>query len=352
MKDSYYYYTDKLTGEYKEVFDQIDLYIGTENPDEQTREERMGQLLDMFLTAQQSGKPVERIVGKNIQAFCKEFCADLNWKNQLWRVLDGMKSLAKFLLVMACIDFLFLFTDWADGVPVDFWRYESSLNLGGYLLGLLTAALVAFVSNFVVRRLMFRTGKVSIGVLKVITWIFAIAAFVLCMVLMFSEKTNVISYPVWIEAAVSAGYLVLYRILNRSRSKEDPRGRIKFSDLVNAEIDNTFGDDMEKAYNKASKRSVKKGKGELSRVAFLEKQEKRCRSREKFVCFYYVYPALIIAAAAAITGFLEGFEGAVDLLIFLGIMLVVQYALSMFFLKLDKKYTQNLRAWITEQNAK
>lgn len=349
MKDSYYYYTDKLAGEYKAVFDQIDLYIGTEAPDDQAREERMGQLLDMFLTAQQTGKPVEKIVGKNIESFCKEFCADFNWKNQVWRILDSTKSLAKFLLVMAGIDFLFLLTDWLDGIPVDFWNYDSGLNLGGYLLGLLIASVAGWVCNFLVRRLMFRIGKVSMRVLKAITWIFAIAIFVLMMALMGSEKTDVISYPVWVEAAVSCGYLILYRILNRKRSREDSRGKIKFSDLVEAEIENTFGDDMEKLYRKENRRSVKKGKGELSREAFLEKQEKRCRSRERSVWFYYVYPTLIVAVVFGFMALDGGFEGPVDALIFLGIMLVMQQGLAMFFKKLDMKYTHNLRRWIEEQ---
>lgn len=349
MKDSYYFYTDKLTGEYKEMFDRVDMYIGTTKTDEQTREERMGQLLDMFLTAQQSGKPVVRIVGRDVEAFCKEFCADFDWKNQAWRILDGMKSLAKFLLVMACIDIAFMLCDWADGIPVDFWSYSSSLNLGGYLLGVLAAAVVAWISNFVVRRFMFRTGKVSMRVLKAVIWIFAIGTFALCMVFVFSEKTNVIVYPVWVEAAGSAVYLVIYRILNRKRSQEDSRGKVKFSELVELEMENTFGDDMEKLYKKANKRSVRKGKGELSREAFLKKQEKNCRNREKFVWFYYVYPIANIVVAVTATALEGGFESTADLLIFLGIMLAVQYAFAMFFRKLDKEYTKKLRAWIESQ---
>ena len=51
MRDSYILYMDKLQGEYKEIFQQIDLYFSTQNVDEDTHEEYMGDLLDIFLLA-------------------------------------------------------------------------------------------------------------------------------------------------------------------------------------------------------------------------------------------------------------------------------------------------------------
>lgn len=65
MRDSFRLYQDKLQGEYKETFQQIDLYFSTQNVDEDTREEYMCDLLDVFLLAQDEGRPVEKITGKN-----------------------------------------------------------------------------------------------------------------------------------------------------------------------------------------------------------------------------------------------------------------------------------------------
>lgn len=63
MRDSYIFYTDKLQGEYRETFDRVNMYVGTQGIDDDTREEHMGQLLDMMLSAQESGKPVKKVVG-------------------------------------------------------------------------------------------------------------------------------------------------------------------------------------------------------------------------------------------------------------------------------------------------
>ena len=75
MKDSYVFYKDKLQGEYKDVFDQVEMYVNCENIDELTREDRLGSLLDMLLSAQESGRPVKKVVGNSIEDFCKMFCS-------------------------------------------------------------------------------------------------------------------------------------------------------------------------------------------------------------------------------------------------------------------------------------
>ena len=74
MRDSFILYTDKLKGEYLEVFDKIQLYVNSFDIDEDTREDQLGNLLDTFLSAQDENRSVYDITGKDIAAFCKSFC--------------------------------------------------------------------------------------------------------------------------------------------------------------------------------------------------------------------------------------------------------------------------------------
>ncbi|MBQ7953177.1 MAG: DUF1048 domain-containing protein, partial [Clostridia bacterium] len=70
-------------GEYRETFDKIDMYVGAKQLRENTKEELMSNLLDIFLSAQEEGRPVEKLTGKNIEKFCKEFCAGFGLKARL-----------------------------------------------------------------------------------------------------------------------------------------------------------------------------------------------------------------------------------------------------------------------------
>ena len=54
---SYTMYADKLNKEYTEAFDQVVTYLSTETIDEVTKDEQLGDLFDLFLTAQTAGRP-------------------------------------------------------------------------------------------------------------------------------------------------------------------------------------------------------------------------------------------------------------------------------------------------------
>ena len=56
MKDSYCYYTDKLEGKYKSTFCDIETYGWTVDMDSILYEEKMSELLDVFISAQEEKK--------------------------------------------------------------------------------------------------------------------------------------------------------------------------------------------------------------------------------------------------------------------------------------------------------
>lgn len=342
MRDSYMFYTDQLNAEYRGVFDQVEMYVSTENIDEITREEQLSELLDIFLSAQEAGKPVQSIVGHDIEKFCKTFCSDYGFHNKAQNLFDTLKTLAKGMVLISLLDILFLFLDWADGIVVDFWGAFSSLNVSGYLMGILLAIVLGQISNFIVRRVMFQSKRISMKVLKAITLVVAGATFVLAFCFTDSGKTNLFPCPVWVLLACGIVYLAIYYPLNYKRLREHSKQKVRFRDLVSMEMDKDFPDTMDLKYMAANKRSIKKGKGELSMEAFLEKEEKDCRLTEKTAPFYYLFPIVITAAGALAVEF----EGYMDALFYIAIMLVIEYAIMIGFWKIVKKGVVQRRAWI------
>lgn len=338
MKDSYRFYVDKLGSEYRKVFDQVEMYVGTQGIDENTREEHMGQLLDLFLTAQGAGKPVNKIAGSNIEEFCKAFCSEFDWKNRLYSILDGLKGLAVALLWLCALDIIGLLM---QNQSIGVWQAFSTFPISGYLLGILCGFATGFVSNVVVRRYMFKSKRVSMRALKVITWGLTGISCIVMFALVLSDK-NGRAYPIWLVSLCAAGYLAAYHIFCYKRLKEKNRGKVRFSDLVGEEMKNSTPEEMEKKYQRANKRSIRQGKGELGMEEFLEKEEKACNDSKKHGACYALFP-LVITAVGVLFG---EFDGLCDMVIYAGILLAVEYFIVLECWRIERLRCAQCRAWI------
>ena len=153
---SYTMYADKLNKEYTEAFDQVVTYLSTETIDEVTKDEQLGDLFDLFLTAQTAGRPVKRITGGNMEYFCRSFVSEFGWKNRLLYFADYTKRVAWFLLVFSVLDMLIAVWDGGFSAllnPTDVTNYF------GYLVGMAICALVGALVGTLTRRTMFRLKK-------------------------------------------------------------------------------------------------------------------------------------------------------------------------------------------------
>lgn len=101
MKDSYAFCSDRLDKEYLAVFEQVELYVQSQNVDDNTKEERLSELLDIFLSAAETGKPVQKITGNDMEQFCKTVCSDFGVKNRVLFILDFFRSIAKILVCLS-----------------------------------------------------------------------------------------------------------------------------------------------------------------------------------------------------------------------------------------------------------
>ena len=219
MKDSYVFYKDKLNAEYKPVFEQVEMYVSMQNIDEATHEERLGDLLDIFLSSQNAGKPVQKIVGSNIEYFCKTFCSDFGVKNRVLWILDWLKIVAWMLLVISAIDILWFLLNTGDAGGRDIWHIVSHLNISLYFTSVVLFGALFIVTNIVLCRMMFKTKRVSMITLKIVTCIEAAVSFCGIFAIIYFTKTNLFDTPTWIIALISCLYLLIYYLLFGKRLK-------------------------------------------------------------------------------------------------------------------------------------
>lgn len=94
MKESYMGYKDILKGEYKEVFEKIEVSSWVENYhcDNEEREELLMQVLDSLVVAQEKGIGAKKVIGDNIERFCKNIFKKENNKVGLWEIFNSLRN--------------------------------------------------------------------------------------------------------------------------------------------------------------------------------------------------------------------------------------------------------------------
>ena len=309
MRDSFRLYQDKLQGEYKEPFQQIDRYFRTQSVDEDTHEEYMGELLDVFLLAQEEGRPVEKITGKNLESFCKTFCSNLTGKQKLLGLMDELRLVAWFMFVLTLAKLLFSWGDIVNGT-VTIFDILLETNLFGYIVGFGMAIVVSYITGYVTKTLMFRMKKVSVLIWKIIVAGVSFVAFFAIILLVFGD--NQINFPAWIVYLVSAGYLVLYYILNRNRMAERKANKISFCGLVNEGIekdqDAEMHKQMKKIYEKRNQSLRKRGKKEYTWQEYLDFLEEDVEKTYRWKSLYDWMPVIVTIPCGLIMYLLDGFS--------------------------------------------
>lgn len=354
MKDSYVFYTDQLTGEYKEAFEQIELFMTTQRTKKEWKESQMSELLDIFLNAQERNKPVARIVGKNIEQFCKHFCVDNSWKNKFFYYMDWLKGIAWFLFVMTVLELFGILADVSYGETVDFWNMRGELNLSAYLIGLLICTLSGSATDYLVSKIMFRLKRLSVEVLRGIiigvTVLIVLGVFLPGMYEL--ETVDWWTPPIWITFLGTGLYLVLYYLLNRKRKKENKEHKIYLSSMINEGLKDMLSEEMQKKYDKMNQKQIRKGREPLTWEAFLDKEEKNCERNERLVWFYYLFPVVITGIVTFWMCQNDGFENFADGLWFVGILLLVEYAVILGLWKMVKVGIEPHREWIFKEREK
>lgn len=338
MKDSYVFYTDKLRGEYKDVFEQVETYVNSLAVNEDAREERLGDFLDLLLSAQEEDRSVESVTGGDIGRFCESFCADFGPKNAFLQVLDLLKGLAWPLAVISLLEALF-----PEDPAVGFFARRPAFNLTGFLLGWTAGMAILTLINAVTRRRVLKNGErprlfrkpnlagvlLAGGVLLTLALIFLAEALL----------PDLPQPPLWACLAASVLFLLLCRVFY----KRPRRGKVRLSEVA---MEGTIDETMTKKFAKLNKKRRKKGKPELTMEEFLDREEADCKKIEKTKLFYIALPFLITGGMTADLVLTDGFETPLDALIYVALMLAAEAAVMAGMWKIERLGLESRRRWI------
>jgi DNA-binding ferritin-like protein (Dps family) len=330
--EGYLLYEKDLSGEYKETFKMISAYVSAELVDEVTASNYLTELLDSFLNAQHDGRPVESIVGNDIESFCRNFCADFTYKERLYKIWDYMNGLAWVVFWLSVVDML--------DAQSSLFAAESSSNISGYIIAALFGLTISSIFDMVSTHIMFRHKKINPKIIVVLSGLLAVAMFAVY-ILIFNRKILDISLtmPAFAPAAAAACFLIIYYIGNRKRRKAYKENSVSIWKTDTQSLAADLEVQMEK----------KRLKKNMEPEAFLEKEMRETEKLEVFGKFEWIVYVLVtvVFLAVQMPSMETVFDGVVYVMIIAAIEFIVYRAVHSFFAKVvdrRKKWAQNYRA--------
>lgn len=338
MRDSYVFYTDKLRGEYKDVFEHVEAYVNSLAVNQDAREERLGDFLDLLLSAQEAGRSAESVTGGDLRRFCESFCGDFGPKNAFLQVLDLLKSLAWPLAAISLVGLLF-----PEDPGVGFFARKPAFNLTGFLLGWAAGMAVIDLINAVTRRRVLKNGEWPrlwrkpnlAGVLLAAGVLLTLALVILAEEFL----PDLPQPPLWVCLTVSVLFLALCRVFY----KRPRRGKVRLTEIS---MENTIDETMTKKYAKLNKKLRKKGKAPLTLEEFLDREEADCKKTEKTKLLYILLPILFTGGMTADLALTGGFETPLDGVFYAVLMLVLETAVMAGMWKITRQGIESRRRWI------
>lgn len=284
---SYVTMQEKLQGEYKDAFGRIEMYSIIEYIDETHREDLMMDLLDLLLSAQAEGKPVEKVLGSDIKQFCESYFGDYSVKGKLFNLLASIYRLAWIGLIM---EFVWMLTD-ADGHKNPFMMTS---DLTGYFTGFGGAIIFSAIFLVLGKPLIFKKHKIPAALFYGMDIVGSLA---LSFGLLWWVNDNSVPMPYWLSMSLFGGYILVfiimrsisrYREYGSIRKRKEP-GHQSLWKEINQQVNDELPMELEKRFQKINRKRERKGKPLMTEQEYLEKIRKESDGSAR-----YGYPICIV----------------------------------------------------------
>ena len=280
-----------LKGEYKEAFSKIDLYGSMENINTDIYEDRIMNLYDMFVEAQNEGRPVEKIIGNDIEAFCKEYYKNEE-KNHIFKDLAGkIAYIMTIIFIYSLIDYVILSE---ETLPF----MERTVNCLPILVGLGVGLILILFGKLINKHVTFKQKKLKPLLYYSIVLIIFIVGIIIGLAF-FKD----IELPLYFVLLISGCYSIVYYIVCaiitykkhgtlKTKNKKEEMERKQFEKELSFQSGiSAVASGMAIRYKHYVKRARRKGK-EFTHEDFVEKVRKEIDSEKTYNIFLGVIFAI------------------------------------------------------------
>ncbi len=320
----------QLNGDYREAFETVEVYSTTVNITEEAKDEKLMELYDLLLEAEHEGKSVTKIVGKDLEVFCKNFFSESGRPQYLKQFLNRLFGISCLFFVSAFLDVI-----WA----------EEKTDLLPFLVGIGAGLVVDAVARYLLQPLALRKK------LKPMAYYFTVLGVFLLCVIAVGFIIVALEYELEIGSLVTlivtGTYVVVYFVVRSilryrdhgnifSRDREEKKAIKKFNEEVKkANLIGTYVKTMAKRFERIQRRKSRRGMTyTFEDFANLIRKEK---SWTKWTDMVTIIFFIFIVVGPGIDIMLEG--TVLDGLIFMAISAVVEYFICRGTLKISREST-------------
>ena len=249
---------DLLEGEYRTAFQKIDMYATVNNV--RQYEERILNIYDMLTEAQKRQDDVSRVIGCDIEDFCKSYFQDEKMKYSWLEKLGKFTGTLKLWIVFLVIDILFEIENNHD-------IFAIKSNMFPVLLGFAVATVSFLVGKFILTPIIFKKKKISPAGMSFSLIGLFIGSIIVGIV--FFGHIEIMVHT-WIMLAIIVAVLLLYAIVcwrfknkglvHEEETKSDKELKKSFQEEVDRKaIIKMAAPIMEQRYQRIKKRKAKRG---------------------------------------------------------------------------------------------
>ncbi|MBO5303172.1 MAG: hypothetical protein J6A92_03895 [Lachnospiraceae bacterium] len=319
----------QLTGEYRKTFEIADMYSTGNGCSEKNRDERLMDLYDMLTEAEKEGKAVEKIIGKDIEQFCKDFFVDEIGK--FGNFLVKAYNIARIVFVLSILDFVLT----EEG---DMWAVQ--VNVFPVVSGLVIGCALTVFYKYVLQPVIFKNKKMNPTIHALIILGVFVAAIIFSSIVWMDVEVYVNNFTaLFISGGYILGYLMLrtiWRIRMYGKAfgihKEEKQLKKEFNrEMDRKETLQISAEVLVKEFKKKNAKNRKKGKPELTQQEFAEMIRRNEEKSKKINILLIVLLVVIPSVWEMLT------NNVTDGLVYGATIAVVEIIIWYFFYKFTKE---------------
>lgn len=282
MKQSYVFLMEKLKGDYLAAYKQVELYSLVDSIDGDTQNEMMTELLDIMLEAQENEKPVEMIVGADIEEFCKSFFSgQMGPDRWIKSFRDSLYRLSWIMIIIQLAEVFFS----ESGNPL-----LQPSDITGFFTGAGGAIIFTTVFSYLVKPVMFRWRRMTSGLFIVLS---LAGSLFLSFGLLALVGDAALEIPNWVAILIPVLYVMVFKIIRATGNYKDhgniwrqkEPGEQSFMGMVKDEVERELPNELplvlDERFAKINKKRTCRGKETMTPQEYTEKIRREVKFSQK-----------------------------------------------------------------------
>lgn len=193
---------EQLSGEYRTIFEKVELYSDMNGVLEEIKADKLMNLLDLLMTAEAEQKPASDIIGSDIKKFCKEYFSDYDMHIKISEIPSKIYEMAWILFISLLLDVFLL------DHPTKNLIYMKS-DILPIISGIMVGILLAILLKYLIGPVIYRSKRIPSSIYYVLLILLWISFIIISICIIGDRNFQLPSFP-FLLASVS--YIIIYLI--------------------------------------------------------------------------------------------------------------------------------------------